>query len=52
MILYWGAVLSLPLVPIFLWVIEKRFVLSEEDHLRRKFRADYARYSLKVRRWV
>ena len=52
MILYWGAVLSLPLVPIFLWVIEKRFVLPEEDHLRRKFRADYARYSLKVRRWV
>lgn len=52
MILYWGAVLSLPLVPIFLWVIENRFVLPEEDHLRRKFRADFARYCQKVRRWV
>lgn len=52
MILNWGAVLSLPLIPIFVWVIERRFILGEEDHLRRKFRADFARYSQKVRRWV
>ncbi len=52
MILYWGAVLALPLIPIFLWVIEKRFVIPEENRLRRKFRADFARYANKVRRWV
>ena len=52
LILYWDAVLSLVLVPVFVWVIEKRFVIPEENRLRRKFRADFARYCQKVRRWV
>lgn len=51
-IINWGAILSLPLIPIFLWIIERRFVVPEENRLRRKFRADYARYWLKTRRWV
>ncbi|MDD9728873.1 isoprenylcysteine carboxylmethyltransferase family protein [Mameliella sp. AT18] len=52
MILYWDAVLALPLVPIFVWVIERRFITPEEDRLRRKFRAAFARYERDVRRWV
>ncbi|MBY6114809.1 isoprenylcysteine carboxylmethyltransferase family protein [Mameliella alba] len=52
MILYWDAVLSLPLIPVFVWVIERRFILPEEDRLRRKFRAGFARYERDVRRWV
>ncbi|MGI3170813.1 methyltransferase family protein [Pseudooceanicola sp. C21-150M6] len=52
LILYWDAVLSLPLLPIFVWLIEKRFIIPEEDALRRKFRADFARYCQKTRRWV
>lgn len=52
MILNWDAVLSLPLVPVFVWWIERRFILPEEDRLRRKFRADFARYAQKTRRWV
>lgn len=52
LILYWDAVLSLPLVPVFVWVIEKRFVIPEENRLRVKFRADFARYCQKVRRWI
>jgi protein-S-isoprenylcysteine O-methyltransferase Ste14 len=52
LILYWDAVLALPLVPIFVWIIEKRFVIPEENRLRRKFRADFARYCQKTRRWV
>ncbi|WP_375691035.1 methyltransferase family protein [Pseudooceanicola sp. LIPI14-2-Ac024] len=52
LILTWSAVLSLALVPIFLWVIEKRFVLPEEEHLSRTFGAEYARYCERVRRWV
>ena len=51
MILWWDAVLALPLVPIFVWILEKRFILAEEDRLRRKFRANYARYCEKTRRW-
>ncbi len=52
LILRWDAVLALPLIPVFVWIIEKRFILPEEDRLRRKFRMDYARYCEKTRRWV
>ncbi len=52
LVLRWDAVLALPLVPILLWILEKRFVIPEEDRLRRKFRADFARYCQKTRRWV
>ncbi len=52
MILNWDAVLSLPLVPLFVWLIERRFILPEEDRLRRKFRADFARYAQQTRRWL
>lgn len=52
LILNWDAVLSLPLIPIFLWVIERRFVIPEENRLRSKFRADFARYMSKTRRWM
>lgn len=52
LILRFDAVLALPLVPLFVWLVEKRFVEPEENRLRRTFRADYARYEKKVRRWV
>jgi protein-S-isoprenylcysteine O-methyltransferase Ste14 len=52
LILWWDAVLALPLVPIFVWVIEKRFIEPEEDRMRRKFRMDFARYCGKTRRWI
>ncbi|UWQ57166.1 isoprenylcysteine carboxylmethyltransferase family protein [Leisingera caerulea] len=52
LILWFDAVLSLPLIPVFLWVLERRFVIPEEDRMRRTFRADWARYERKVRRWI
>ena len=52
LILRWDAVLSLALVPIFVWVLEKRFIIPEENRLRRTFRKDFARYEAKVRRWL
>lgn len=51
-LLNWSAWLSLALVPILMWVLERRFILPEENRLRRKFRADFARYERKTRRWV
>lgn len=51
-ILRWDSVLALPLIPIFVWIIERRFIIPEENRLRRKFRADFARYCQKTRRWV
>lgn len=52
LILRFDAVLSLPLIPIFVWVLERRFIIPEENRLRRKFRADFARYERKTRRWL
>ena len=52
LILRWDAVLALPLIPLFVWVIEKRFIIPEEDRMRRVFRAEFARYTSKTRRWV
>ena len=46
------APLALPLVPLFLWWIERRFVIPEEDRLRRRFRAAFARYCEATRRWI
>ena len=52
LILRWDAVLCLPLIPIFIWIIEKRFIESEEMRMRRTFHAEFATYERKVRRWI
>ncbi len=52
LILYWDAVLALPLVPVFVWVIEKRFIVPEEARLRQRFTTAFARYERETRRWV
>jgi len=52
LILRFDAVFSLILVPVFVWLLERRFILPEEDRLRRAFRADFARYERQTRRWI
>jgi protein-S-isoprenylcysteine O-methyltransferase Ste14 len=51
-VLWMDAVPGLVLVPVLAWVLERRFIIPEEDRLRRKFRADFARYCEKTRRWL
>ena len=38
-------------IPIFLWLIQKRFILKEEEMLLEKFGESYAEYQRRVRRW-
>ncbi|WP_424833103.1 methyltransferase family protein [Ruegeria sp.] len=52
LILRFDAVALLVLVPVFVWVLERRFILPEEDRLRRTFRVDFARYERQTRRWI
>ena len=52
LVLRFDAVVSLVLVPVFVWVLERRFILPEEDRLRRTFRVDFARYERQTRRWI
>ena len=51
-ILWLDAPIALPLLPIFVWWIEKHFIIPEENQMRKTFRADFARYCLKTRRWL
>lgn len=50
--LRWDAPMALLLVPLFMVTITQRFILPEENRLRRKFRADFARYCASTRRWL
>ncbi|MGI3212368.1 methyltransferase family protein [Roseovarius tibetensis] len=52
LILRWDAVLALPLIPVFIWIIETRFIIPEENRMRRTFRMEFARYCEKTRRWI
>ena len=52
LILRFDAVLSLLFVPVLVWLLERRFIVPEENRLRRRFREEYALYISRVRRWV
>ncbi len=51
-ILRFGSPLSLAVLALFVWWIERHFILTEEDRLRRRYRADFGRYCEKTRRWL
>ncbi|SMO50512.1 methyltransferase family protein [Ruegeria faecimaris] len=52
LILRFDAVLSLVLMPVFVWILERRFIVPEENRMRRAFRTDFARYERQTRRWI
>lgn len=47
-----GPILSIVLVPVFMWIILHRFIAPEEARLSRRFGADFDRYCQEVRRWI
>ncbi|MEO1491557.1 MAG: isoprenylcysteine carboxylmethyltransferase family protein [Pseudomonadota bacterium] len=47
-----GAPAALVLVPIFWWVLLKRFVLPEEARLEQHLGQPYLDYKSRVRRWI
>jgi protein-S-isoprenylcysteine O-methyltransferase Ste14 len=49
--LWWDAA-SLLLVPLFVWIITRRFILGEESGLRAVFGAAFDRYAAQTRRWL
>jgi protein-S-isoprenylcysteine O-methyltransferase Ste14 len=52
LILWWGAIISLILVPLFLMMIERRFIIPEEARLRAAFGEAFDAYVEKVHRWL
>ena len=51
-ILRFDAPLALPLLPLFVLLIERRFILPDEAGLRRVFGAAWAAYARDTRRWL
>jgi protein-S-isoprenylcysteine O-methyltransferase Ste14 len=51
-ILWLGAPLALPLLPVFVWLVERRFIQPEEEALSRRVPAAWARYTQATRRWI
>jgi protein-S-isoprenylcysteine O-methyltransferase Ste14 len=51
-ILWLQAVISLILVPLFLLLIERRFITPEEERMREKFGEEFENYAGDVRRWL
>ena len=47
-----GAVTALAVTPVFMAVIELRFIRPEEDMLREQFPEEFPAYCSRVRRWV
>lgn len=52
LVLRWEAWVSLLLVPVFVWVLEVRFIRPEEARLHHAFGDDFTAYRARVRRWI
>ncbi|MCB2110300.1 MAG: isoprenylcysteine carboxylmethyltransferase family protein [Defluviimonas sp.] len=48
----WDALLALPLVAVFMWVIQTRFIRDEEARLAAHFGEQYEDYCAGTRRWL
>ncbi len=51
-ILWWDAVVALPLVGAFVWVIQTRFIKDEEARLTEAFGPEFDLWAARVRRWI
>lgn len=51
-ILWWGVLPALILVPLFIALINKRFILGEEAILRDLYADEYDQWSKKTQRWL
>ncbi len=50
--LIWDTALVLPAVPLFVWVIDRRFVRDEEARLGAAFPEAFADWARRTRRWL
>ncbi|MEM6760823.1 MAG: isoprenylcysteine carboxylmethyltransferase family protein [Pseudomonadota bacterium] len=51
-VLSFDALLSLALVPLFIWFITVRFIRAEEARISAAFGEEFSAYSARVRRWL
>ena len=51
-ILYWGALIALPVTPAFMSLIMQRYIKDEENRLQAGFGAEYSTWAARVGRWL
>ncbi|MQY41064.1 isoprenylcysteine carboxylmethyltransferase family protein [Epibacterium sp. SM1969] len=51
-VLRFGTVVSTLCVGVFIWVLQRRFILAEELRLKSQFPALWTEYKNKTRRWI
>lgn len=51
-VIYWGAWVALPVVPLFIWWITLRYILDEEARLRAGFGFAFEHWAQRVPRWI
>lgn len=51
-ILGWGALWALPLLPAFVWIVTRRFILPEEARLRAAFGEAFESWAARTPRWI
>ncbi|MDI3336246.1 isoprenylcysteine carboxylmethyltransferase family protein [Defluviimonas aestuarii] len=48
----WDALIALPMIAVFIYVIQSRFILDEEARLSELFGEEFDAYRAKTRRWL
>lgn len=51
-VLWWGAWPSLPVIPTFVWIIQRRFVSPEERCMQENFGQQFTDFVQKTPRWL
>lgn len=52
LLILWQGALALPLVPAFMALITRRYILGEEARIKARFGAEYEAYCSRTRRWL
>jgi protein-S-isoprenylcysteine O-methyltransferase Ste14 len=52
LILRWDAVLAVPVLPLFVFLIQRRFILPEEARLAAAFPSAFESFRASTRRWI
>ena len=50
-VLWWGAWLSLMVIPLFVWILTRRFIAPEEARMKQSFGPDFTAFAQKTPRW-
>jgi protein-S-isoprenylcysteine O-methyltransferase Ste14 len=51
-VMWWGSVVGLFLIAVFIWFINRRYITGEEASLRSGFGQQFEEWAMRTRRWI